>query len=275
MKGVHYVTPRKTYRHKRSTSKVRRLEPPLPSLQVQQELVRCFFHHVYPVMPIVHVKKFLEQFERNPNSVSPLLLWSMYFAALNFVDKDFLRAHRLPPRKILKEQYYQHAKDIYDNQDEEDKTILMIAALCLAMWYVDLEDRDGSWHWIGTAINLCHTIGLHRASNYASMPSCPFSAGQRSLWRRIWWTTYQRETVLATGFGRPMRVHIDDCDEVMPHSEDPDTPSGKVSAARNINTHGHVDCRASSQHHRRRHPDDALPTSESTAGASRTSSARV
>ena len=220
VKGVHYVTPRKTYRHKRSASKVRRLENPLPPLQVQQELIRCFFHYVFPVMPIVDAKDFLEAYGRNPNSVSPLLLWSMFFAAANFVDKDYLRMNRLPPRKILKEQYYQHAKDVWDNQDEDDKIVMIGAALCLAMWYVDLEDRDGSWYWIGTATSLCHTIGLHRASNYASLPSCPFPARSRQLWRRLWWCCYQRDAWLASGFGRPMRIHIDDCDEAMPHPEE-------------------------------------------------------
>ncbi|KAK5942852.1 hypothetical protein PMZ80_005418 [Knufia obscura] len=220
VKGVHYVTPRKTYRHKRSTSRVHRLEPLLPPLQIQQELIRNFFNYVFPVMPIVDAKAFLEAFEKNPNSVSPLLLWSMFFAAANFIDKDYLRANRLPPRKILKEQYYQHAKDIYDNQDEGDKIILIAAALSLSMWYVDLEDRDGSWYWIGTATSLCHTIGLHRSSNYASMPSCPFPARSRQLWRRLWWCCYQREAWLAAGFGRPMRIHIDDCDEAVPHPEE-------------------------------------------------------
>ena len=88
------------------------------------------------------------------------------------------------------------------------------------MLYTDLEDRDGSWFWIGTAISLSHTIGLHRASNYGSMPSGPFPARLRSLWRRIWWCCFYREVWLAQGFGRPMRVHIDDCDEVMPMTDE-------------------------------------------------------
>lgn len=133
VKGAHYVTPRKTYRHNRSITNNRTVQnglekgPPLPPRPVQEELMRCFFHYVYPVLPIVDVKEVLEGFEHDPKSVRPLLLWSIFFAALNvsrnevhsmrvadilhqFIDKDILRMHRLPPRKLLKEQYYHNAK---------------------------------------------------------------------------------------------------------------------------------------------------------------------
>lgn len=88
------------------------------------------------------------------------------------------------------------------------------------MWYVDLDDRDGSWYWSGTAISLCHTIGLHRASNYESMNPVPFSRSIRKLWRRIWWSCFGGECWLAMSFGRPLRVHYEDCDEQLPCADD-------------------------------------------------------
>lgn len=36
------------------------------------------------------------------------------------------------------------------------------SAVLLSFWYADLEDRCGSWHWIGVAIGVCQTIGMHR-----------------------------------------------------------------------------------------------------------------
>lgn len=221
VKGVHYLTPTKTYRHKRPaphrpSPQQLGLNFPLPPRAVQEEMVRCFFHYVYPGMPILHPKEFLEGFAKDANSVSPLLLWSVFFVAVNYIAKDILRAHRLPPRKVLKEHYYQNAKELYDSHHESDKATLIACCCLMSTWYVDLEDRDGSWFWIGTGISLAHTIGLHRASNYASMPSRPFSTRTMSLWRRIWWCLFYREAWLAQGFGRPMRVCIDDCDENFP-----------------------------------------------------------
>lgn len=221
VKGVHYLTPTKTYRHRRPTP--HRPSPQqlglsfsLPPRAVQEEMIKCFFYYVYPGMPIIHPKEFLEGFSKDANNVSPLMLWSIFFVAVNYIDKDVLRAHRLPPRKVLKEHYYQNAKELYDSHHELDKPTLIACCCLMSTWYVDLEDRDGSWFWIGTGISLSHTIGLHRASNYASMPSRPFSNRTMSLWRRIWWCLFYREAWLGQGFGRPMRVCLDDCDEDFP-----------------------------------------------------------
>lgn len=90
------------------------------------------------------------------------------------------------------------------------------SALLLASWYVDLDERDGSWFWSGTAIAICHTMGLHRASIYEHMNPAPFSSQLRCMWRRIWWACFFRESWLAMGLGRPVRVHYEDCDEELP-----------------------------------------------------------
>lgn len=86
--GVHYLTPRRTYRHKRPriyrpSSQELGSHIALPPRPVQQELVKCFCYYVYPTMPVVDLRDFVETFESDTRSVSQLLLWSVFFAALN------------------------------------------------------------------------------------------------------------------------------------------------------------------------------------------------
>lgn len=146
----------------------------------------------------------------------------MFFAAGNFVNTEALKRHRFSSRKSFKEYCYQCARDLYETQDEPDKIALIQAAILLAFWYVDLEDRDGTWHWMGIAISLCHTIGLHRlgASNFGQVPRSPFPPSMLAVWKRIWWCCYYREAFAALGFGRPMRINIDDCDVPVPTVEE-------------------------------------------------------
>ncbi len=145
----------------------------------------------------------------------------MFFAAANFVNSETLKRHWFSSRKSFKEYCYQRARDIYDAQDEPDKIALIQAAILLALWYVDLEDRDGTSHWMGIAISLSHTIGLHRASsNLGQVPRTPFPASQLAIWKRIWWCCYYREAFASLGFGRPMRINIDDCDLPIPTAEE-------------------------------------------------------
>jgi hypothetical protein len=153
MKGHHYTTPASTYKAKRTVRKHAKPIQPLPPLAVQRELVRAFFLYVWPLLPVVDAKEFLLAFHHDSQSISPLLLWSVFFAAGSFVDPEALKAQHMPHRKILKEQYYAHAKDIFDKQEEPEKTVLIQSAVLLASsWYIELEDRDGMHHWIGIAL---------------------------------------------------------------------------------------------------------------------------
>lgn len=107
-------------------------------------------------------------------------------------------------------------KDIFDAQTERDKIVLIQSALLLSSWYIDLEDRDGMTHWIGIAMSLAFTIGLHRKDDLPPIPSCPFPHSLRRLWKCLWWSIVSREIWTAFALGRPMRVHSEDCDVPLP-----------------------------------------------------------
>lgn len=84
-RGPHYLTPRRTYRHKRLSQGqgARKLAPRLPTRAVQHEFVKTFFHYVWPVMPVIDAREFLEAFDKDLSTISPLLLWSVFFSALS------------------------------------------------------------------------------------------------------------------------------------------------------------------------------------------------
>jgi hypothetical protein len=100
------------------------------------------------------------------------------------------------------------AQTLYDAQVETDKTIIIQSVVLLGYYYVDLEDLDGSWHWLGVAISLGHGVGLHRNLKWEKMQKSPFPSTQFAIWRRMWWCIYIREAWLAVSLGRPMRYLI-------------------------------------------------------------------
>ena len=81
IRGLHYATPAERYRAKRSTQKRPRLSQQLPSMAIQRELVRTFFLHIWPVLPVVDANEFLTAFYADHHAMSHLLLWSVFFAA--------------------------------------------------------------------------------------------------------------------------------------------------------------------------------------------------
>lgn len=56
----------------------------LPTLGIQRELVKAYFHYVHPFFPIVQVSSFLQAFGSPEQKGGSLhLLWSVFLAAAN------------------------------------------------------------------------------------------------------------------------------------------------------------------------------------------------
>jgi hypothetical protein len=76
-----------------------------------------------------------------------------------------------------------------------------------------------AWHWTGTAISLCQTMGLHR--NLESITAKNhFTQDNLRLFRRIWWSCFVRDRWLSLSHGWPMRIQLQYCDTPMPTVED-------------------------------------------------------
>lgn len=91
--------------------------------------------------------------------------------------------------------------------------------MLMAFWYTDSQDHTGAWYWIGIAISLSQTLGLHRkpqGSNHTQR----FSDTQQPLIRRIWWSCLVRDRWISLAKGRPARIHHEDCDIAAPIADD-------------------------------------------------------
>ncbi|OAL37971.1 hypothetical protein AYO20_02804 [Fonsecaea nubica] len=204
----------------------------LPSPKVCECLLKHYFHYVHPLLPIVDANRVLTQYHHEGDApcVNLLLLWSMFFAAANFASPELVQDAKYASRKAMKRDLYQRAKSanfrgaliqlLYDSDYETDKIVVIQAALLLSYWFIDSEDRTGTYHWIGIAISLCHTIGLHQDTQRPSLKTATLPNAQHALWRSIWWSCLCRETWISFGMGRPMRIMMENCNVPMPTLED-------------------------------------------------------
>jgi len=96
---------------------------------------------------------------------------------------------------------------LYDFDYEADRISLIQSLLLMTYWYETPDDQKDSHHWMGIAVSLSHTIGLHRNPERSSM-----TQKRRKLWKRIWWSTYMRDRLIALGMRRPTRIKDEDFD---------------------------------------------------------------
>ncbi len=85
----------------------------------------------------------------------------------------------------------------------------------MTYWYETPDDQKDTWHWMGVAISLAHTIGLHRNPMSTTMPP-----SKQKLWKRIWWSCFMRDRLVALGMRRPTRIKDEDFDVPMLEESD-------------------------------------------------------
>ncbi|TWU73822.1 hypothetical protein ED733_004887 [Metarhizium rileyi] len=185
----------------------------LPNITLQNALLQCYLEYVYPYMPLIDLHNFLSIVDRRDgvNGQTSLLLYqSIMFSATAFVDMKHLREAGFSSRKAARKAFFQKTRLLYDFDYEQDRLVLVQSLMQMTYWYETPDDQKDTWHWMGVAISLAHTIGLHRNPGSTSM-----SASKQRLWKRIWWSCFMRDRLIALGMRRPTRIKDEDFDVPM------------------------------------------------------------
>ncbi|KAH8688966.1 hypothetical protein BGW36DRAFT_75809 [Talaromyces proteolyticus] len=129
---------------------------------------------------------------------------------------------RLRPPLIAHAQpsdHYIRAKNIIYGGQETNPLVQIIAIMLFYWWSPgppNVASLDTGRWWVSTAIHLAEEIGLHQEL-------CPVETyvGESSgLRRRIWWTLFARDRIVAMAQGRPCFIDPDYCNVPMVTLED-------------------------------------------------------
>ncbi|KAJ6259700.1 hypothetical protein Dda_5338 [Drechslerella dactyloides] len=204
---------------------VRKGATSIPLETFRQELVDCYFAYVHPFMPLIEEAEWRKTTSRSwegfdptrhkDERVSLLLFQAVLFAGSAFVKMESLRAAGYTSRKSARKAFFQRTRMLYDFDWEQDRISLIQALLLMTYWYETPDDQKDTWHWMGVAISLSHTVGLHRNPVNSSL-----SPRRQKLWKRVWWSCFMRDRLVALGMRRPTRIKNEDCDVPMLTLED-------------------------------------------------------
>lgn len=194
----------------------------VPDIALRNELLKAYIHYVHSYMPLLDLEDFLQTIAQNEGTrrMSLLLFQAVMFAGTAFIDLRYLQAAGYSSRKAARKAFFQRARLLYDFDYEVDRISLVQSLLLMTYWYETPDDQKDTWHWMGVSLSLAHTIGLHRDPANSRM-----DMRRQRMWKRIWWSTYTRDRLIALGMRRPMRVKDDDCDVPMLTLDDFEFPS--------------------------------------------------
>ncbi|KAI1026160.1 hypothetical protein LB504_011282 [Fusarium proliferatum] len=190
----------------------------VPTLPLQNALLQAYVEYVHPYMPLMDLNNFLgiiNSRDGKNGQTSLFLYQAVMFAASAFVDMKYLREGGYTTRKAARKSFFQKTRLLYDFDYESDRLVLVQALLLMTYWYETPDDQKDTWHWMGVAISLAHTIGLHRNPGSTSM-----APAKQKLWKRIWWSCFMRDRLIALGMRRPTRIKDEDFDVPMLEESD-------------------------------------------------------
>jgi len=185
----------------------------VPKGNLRGEMLRAYVEFVHPYMPLLDLHDFLSMVDKRDGSkgkVSLILFQAVMFAGSAFVDMEHLRTAGYATRKDARKDFFQKTRILYDFDYESDRVSLVQALLLLTYYYETPDDQKDTWHWMGVATSVAHTIGLHRNPDNTNLDS-----KRVKLWKRIWWSTYMRDRLIALGMRRPTRIKTEDFDVPM------------------------------------------------------------
>ncbi|PVH75076.1 hypothetical protein DL98DRAFT_14852 [Cadophora sp. DSE1049] len=177
----------------------------LPPKHVSEKLLLAFFESFYPAYQVFDRRDIAALYEQG--SLSFLVHQTIYFIASTVCEEELLHEAGFDDRHQARATFYLRAKALYDSDQERDKVKLTAVLFLFGFWWQGPEDQKDTWHWLGAAISLAQTLGMHRSTGRSGL-----SPTHRSLWKRIWWSIYVRDRHAAAALGRPPRIQDDDCD---------------------------------------------------------------
>jgi hypothetical protein len=128
---------------------------------IHDRLLETYFTCFHPAFPVLNKKQFLRSLETT--RCSCLLLQAVYFIGTIHCDQSLIVEAGFNSRYVALLTFYKRAKALYDADHESDPTILVQALLLMSFWWGGPLDQKDTWHWLGVALSLAQTKGLHRS----------------------------------------------------------------------------------------------------------------
>lgn len=187
-------------------------------------------------MPIIDLANFCNVLGCTNGSrgqVSLVLYHAVLFAGSAFLRSDVLVNAGYTNTRSLRKDLYKRTevktrfaylgvtwlttfKLLFELGAEQDRLILLQVALLLSSRSVSQSESKDSWYWLNTAISLAYALGLHRNPGQSLI----FDPYHVRLSRRIWWSCYLRDKILALGVSRPTRIKDEDFETSMLRPDD-------------------------------------------------------
>ena len=133
----------------------------LPPSHVTDQLIQIFFECIHPAFPVFDRQEFCLLYQQGQASL--LVLQTICFLSFTVANETLLKSEGYDDRHLARKVCYLRAKALYDMDYERNKVTMAAVLFLLGFCWEGPEDQKDAWYWLGTAISLAQTLGMHRS----------------------------------------------------------------------------------------------------------------
>ncbi|KAK0111564.1 hypothetical protein ONS95_001915 [Cadophora gregata] len=186
----------------------------LPARPILDDLVREYFLHVHPVLPIIDEKAFWEMYfpregngKRAMHQKIPLFVFrAMLFVSCGFISDQTVRQLGFQTNVEARTCFYRRAKLLHDFDTTSDLIALSQGALLLT-YYSSEREAMSNTSWLRLSIQFANAANV---SMYYQ--DCTLSAEEKLIRKRLWWCIILRDRILPLGVRRCIQITRDNFD---------------------------------------------------------------
>ncbi|KJZ78658.1 hypothetical protein HIM_02049 [Hirsutella minnesotensis 3608] len=181
-----------------------------------ENLVRLYFRHIHPVLPILSKVRFLRRYHSDKTSLPACLRGAVYGLACAFWDFDM--ALRGNPCPFPQHEIVDHAHAALRREIENPN--LFVVQACLLLIHVmppaiDAMEAPTTWTLAAQATACAQTIGLHQDPGKWGIDFL-----EKKLRRKIWWAIFMTDCWSSICHGNPPHISLTSFDTSPPTMED-------------------------------------------------------
>ncbi|OGM40776.1 hypothetical protein ABOM_011132 [Aspergillus bombycis] len=175
----------------------------IPEAELLDALLECFALFVHPFLPVIDLGDLYSRIESNgrTGTVSLVLLQMMMFAATAYVDISMLNKYGYHSAKEAQLEFFNRAQLLYSLDCEPDRLAVLQSVILMTLRPDNPDLIMQTRHHL--------TVAMTRAQLIHQDPTMEIP---QRLWKRILWTCYMRDCILAISFRTPMITRYEEFD---------------------------------------------------------------
>lgn len=108
-------------------------------------------------------------------------------------------------------EYFTHALELLPDMHDDGSTLFVETLALVGYFMQNLNRRDAAWLYVGMALRMAITLGLHQE---VSDPSLDDAAKEHR--RRVWWSVYSLDRIQSVKSGNPITIYDEDIGVAFP-----------------------------------------------------------